>query len=225
MDWLTDQINNASQVVATHEYWLGVFTSIFLVFLHHRIKLPKIRTSGGGSGGSRLEDGERLGYHRISVYSDPRFLGYPLKRDDLIVESARIYDPSSGQLEGGQMHWQVEPENKPYRTTIQAGQSVGLYVCGIYKQRVHHYCGQNLNNIELSETLVELNQSRKLEVHITDTLGRRYKIPFQISANERRNNMQNVQLDIRVKTTLSDRTKQFRNGLRQIWNAFTRPSY
>ena len=152
-------------------------------------------------------------------------LGYPVNRDTLFVESARIYDPSKKIYEGHLMRWQGAPENKPFQTEIKVGNSAALYVCGIHKKRVHHYAGETLNNIELSETLVDLGQSRELEIHIVDNLRRRYKIPFKISAEERRNHIQKVQVNLRVKTTFADRLRQFKNGFSDMLRAFTRPSY
>ena len=225
MDWWIEKFFTVRDVIAAPEYWLGIVTSVGLFVIHHRIKLPKIKVIGGGGSSPKLEDGETLGKHHITVYSNPYFLRYPVKREDLLVSSARIFDPKRRAYEGPAMRWHGAPENEPFGTTIQVGQSAGLYVCGVYKKRVHHYSGETLNNIELSETLVELGQSRKLEIHITDILTRRYKIPFRISAEERRNHFQKVQVTIRVKTTFADRLRQIEEGLRAIYSAFTRPSY
>jgi hypothetical protein len=139
--------------------------------------------------------------------------------------SARIYDPEKKAYEGHLMHWLGAPQDKPFNTEIKVGQSAQLFVCGVYKQRVHHFAGESLNNINLSETLVELGRSRKLEIHVQDSLQRRYKIPFKISAEERRNHIQKVQVSISVKTTFADRLRQFKHGFYGMVGAFTRPSY
>ncbi len=225
MNWWIDQGIKVRDTVTTPEYWLGIVTSLSLLFVRHRIKLPKIKVTGGGGASKKLEDGEIFGSQIIQVYSDPYFLGYPVKRDDLVVKTARIYDLSKRSYEGHLMRWEREPTDKPFETTIQVGQSTGLYIYGIYKQRVHHYSGETLRNIELSETLVEHGRSRKLEIHIVDNLGRRYRIPFRISAEDRRNHPHKVNVSIRFKTALADRLQLLKYGVQEIWAAFTRPSW
>jgi len=123
------------------------------------------------------------------------------------------------------MRWQGTPENEPYSTQIKVGERAQLFVYGVYKQRVHYYAGNTLHNIDLSETLIELGESRKLEIHVRDTLQRCYKIPFRIFAEERRNNIQKVQVSVRVKTTFTDRLGDFKSGFQIMISSFTRPSY
>lgn len=123
------------------------------------------------------------------------------------------------------MRWQSQPDNKPFYSEIKVGESDQLFVCGLYQERVHHYAGDTLNNIDLSETLVENNASRRLEIHLFDGVGRKYVFPIMISAETRRNHADKVQVQIRTKTTFSERISQFRSGFREMISAFTRPNY
>jgi len=202
----------------------GVLTAFSVVFIHHRIKVPKLVVGGGGGGGTVI-DGERFASHLIHLRSSPRFFGYPVNRETLSVQSALIYDPEKKTYEGGQMRWQGTPENEPFRTQIKVGERAELFVCGVYKQRVHHYAGDTLHNIDHSDTLVEIGNTRKLEIHVNDTLGRKYKIRFKISSREHRSSVNKVQVSIRTKLTLADRFWEFKSGFHTMISAFTHPSY
>ncbi|SMC39797.1 hypothetical protein [Primorskyibacter flagellatus] len=225
MDWSIDRLEAIGAAVATFEYWLGIATSVVIVFVHHRLKLPKLKVTGGSGGSKKTDDGKPFEYRRLSITNTPYFFGYPVSRDDFQVQSARIYDPEKRVYQGHLMRWQGEPENKPFKTKIPVGETAILYVYGLYEGRVHLYSGTSQNNIDHGETLVEVGQSRKLEIHITDIFRRRHRIAFSISAEERRNAMQTVQVHFRVKTTLSDRLQQVRGGVREVVSALTRPSY
>lgn len=225
MEWITEKLFVAWGALTTAEYWSGILTSFVLLFIRHRIKLPKTTVSGGGSGSSRLPTGEEFGYHQITVTNDPLFFGYPINRDELSGVSARVFDPTRGTYESPEMLWQGEAGSEVRKVDIKAGESKVLFICGILNKRPHYYVGRIVANIEKTETLVELGQSRKLEVHLSDRLNRVYKIPFRISAKEQRNSIQKVHVSLRVKTTLGDRFRQLRQGLRDIWNALVGPSY
>jgi hypothetical protein len=225
MEQWINQLSAIQDVVTAHEYWMGVLTSMGLAFFHHRIRLPKIMINGGGGGSSRIEKDEFFGYQCVYVFNSPHFLGYPIKREDLEAKSARLYDPTLRRYIGPPLRWRDETGDEVAETRIQAGQYRQLNILGIYNQRVHHYCGQSLHNIELSETLVELNQSRRLEVHIFDSIGRRYRVPIKVSSVERRDATLKVDVTLRAKTTITDRLREIRRGVQEIWSALTRPSY
>lgn len=196
-----------------------------MVFVLHRIKLPKVRVTGSGSGSVKLDNDEKFSSSRITISNVPNFFGYPIKRDTLSVASARIYDPEKRQYEGHLMRWEGEPDNMPFKTDIEVGEVGRLFIYGVHKERIHHYAGTTINNIEHSNTLLKIGDSRKLEIHITDKLKRKYKIPIKISAKEQRNNADGFGVQMRVKTTISDRWRNFRRGLSDMIRAFTTPSY
>jgi len=225
MGWILDSLSEVTKIVSSTNYWFGIVTSIGLIFIRHRIKFPRVIYSGGGSGTHKIEGGGTLSSHRLSLTNSPSFLGYPINRETLIVETARIYDPKKKVYEGGLMRWKDASEGKPFNTEIKVGERNDLYICGLYEKRVHHYAGETINNIELSETLVELDKSRTLEIHITDNLQRRYKIQFKITAEERRNHLQKVNISIGVKRTSADRLRQFKNGFSDMIRAFIGPNY
>lgn len=223
--FLSEFLSSVGGVVFTADYWFGIVTSFVLLFVRHRIKLPKVRVTGSGSRGSKLENGDKFSSSHISISNIPSFFGYPVNRDTLSVDSARMYDPATRLYEGHLMRWQGEPDNAPFKTEIPVGQSGQLFIYGAHNGRVHHYAGTTINNIEKSETLLELGNTRKLEIHITDKLQRKYKIPIKISAKEQRNHADGFSIQVRVKTTLADRWRNFRNGFSDMVRAFTRPSY
>lgn len=225
MDWLTDNWRTIKEAVLTGEYWLGVVTSFALLFIRHRLKLPNIKVGGGGSGGAKTVGGKSFGFHRFTIVNDPSFFGYPINRDDLSIATSMIYDPKKRSYEGYLLTWEGQPDDKSHLKDIKVGETASVFVCGVSEKRVHHYCGANDENIERSETLVELGDSRELEIHITDKFKRRYKIPFRISAKERRSSAQKLEVRIIVKTTFSDRFLQFRRGIGDMLAAFTRRSY
>jgi hypothetical protein len=225
LSFLSDFLISAGGVASTADYWLGMLTSIIFLFVRHRIKLPKIRVTGSGGGTSKLDNGDKFSSSRITVTNIPSFFGYPISRETLSVASARIYDPATRLYEGHLMRWQGEPDNTPFKTEIPVGESGHLYICGVHNCRVHHYSGQTIHNVEHSETLLELGGNRKLEIHIMDKLQRRHKIPFRISAKEQRNHVDGVNVQVRMKTTIADRLRNFKYGFRDMIRAFTTPSY
>ncbi len=223
---ILDLLGSAGGAVSTADYWLGIATSLLVVFVLHRIKLPKVRVTGSGGGGGKLDNGDSFRSARINVTNVPDFFGYPIKRDNLSVISARIYDPEKRIYEGHLMRWQGEPDNKPFKTEIEVGESGQLFVYGVHNGRIHHYSGQTIHNVEHSDTLLEVGETRKLEIHISHKLKKRpYKIPFKISATERRNHADGLDVQLRAKTTLGDRWRSFRYGFSDMVRAFTRPGY
>ena len=222
---LFDILNGAKGVASTVEYWLGIITSFILLFVRHRIKLPKIRVTGSGGGGSKLENGKPFKSSHVHITNIPNFWGYPINRDKLSVSEARIYDPETRRFEGGLIRWEGAPGDNPHKVDIEAGESASLCLYGIYDRRIHHYVGTNPNHIERSETLIEIGATRKLEIHIFDKLRRRYRIAFMIVAKEQRNHVDGFNVHIRFKTTLSHRIQGVKDGFLQMIRAFTSPSY
>lgn len=222
---ISTMFTDLGEVVTTVDYWLGIASSLFVLFIRHRIKIPKPVVGGSGGANKRLDDEEFFTDFRQSIINSPSFMGYPIARETLNIESARFYDPKTRKYEGGLMRWDGEPSNEPFRTEIKAGKAKSLYVYGVHKGRVHHFSGEKLQDIENAETLIELGNQRKLEIHITDSLRRIYKIPILIEAKSQRNSIDKVNVTIRTKVTFSDRWRQFRYGLRDMINAFTRPNY
>ena len=225
MESLFITLTYLGDIVSSENFWIGIITSLLIIFIIHRIKIPKLTVSGSGHASHMLENGEKLGDYRINISNSPSFMGYAINRETLFVQYARIFDPAKKLYEGPNLHWHPIYNDKTYYREIKAGGNAGIFVCGVYRQRVHQYAGTDVRNIELSETIVELGQSRELEIHVFDNLRRRYTIPFKISATEKRNHMQKVQVQIRTKTTLASRLKQFRIGLSSMLNAFSRSRY
>lgn len=225
MEWISDGLTALYTEVGTYAFWIGLVTSIALLFIRHRMKLPKVKVVGGRSSSILLENGERLRTHCLTIRNDPYFFGYPINRDSLLVESARIYDPVKKIYEGYCLSWQDGSKNGSLKTELKFGDSAYLYICGIYGKRVHHYVGTEINSINLSDTLVELGETRILEIHINDKLNRRYRFSLQINAEQRRSFHEKIQVRIKVKTSYSDRVRLFRKGLRNMLGAFTRPNY
>lgn len=225
LNFFFDILGGASGAISTPDYWLGILTSVALLFIRHRIKLPKIRVTGRGGGSSTLDNGDKFGLAYLTIANVPSFLGYPVNRETLVVTSARIFDPATRKFEGHLMRWKGAPEERPFNIEIKAGESAALFVFGSHNGRAHHYVGKTINNVELSDTLIEIGSSRKLEIHILDNLQRRYTLKFRISAEEKRNQSDGTRVQIRTKVTLADRWRNFGYGFNEMIRAITGPSY
>ena len=59
------------------------------------------------------------------------------------------------------MRWEGEPDNMPFKTDIEVGEVGRLFIYGVHKERIHHYAGTTINNIEHSNTLLKIGDSRK----------------------------------------------------------------
>jgi hypothetical protein len=218
-------IGSVFDTLSSSDYWLGIFTSFFIVFIRHRIKLPYVRVVGGSGGTSSLENGDNLRYESLSIMNTPSFLGYPVRRDTLSVKSSRIFDPATRNFVGPLMIWEDGDRQQSHKVEIEAGDSADLYIYGVLNGRTHYYCGRDSEHIKRSHTLVEVNEEKKLEIHIEDKLQRTYKIPFKIKSVEERSSVDGVRIRLRVKTTLNDRMQRFKNGFIDMVQAFTKPGY
>jgi len=236
MNWFSDHLPEISRIASMNNGLLvSILASILAypvtAFAHRLITRPRLVSTISGGGNGPLDDGENFCWHYLTLKNSPSFLGCSVNRKTLVVQSAIIHDPE-GKSGCGQMRWLNAPETKPFKTDIKCGQEAALYIYGIYKNRVHYYSGNAIHNIEHSNTMVEIGESRKLEIHIVDTLGRKYIIPFKITANEAMSHSSKIEVSIRLKINFSDRINHFISGfrfifygLRSIFTAFTRPEY
>ena len=212
------------EIFSDQKYWLGIFTSALIVFVRHRIKLPKVRVTGTSGGGENI-NGEQFSYGGLVVSNIPSFFGYPIARESLNIATAIVYDSKTNRPIGHLMRWRKSSDDALHKTEIKAGESDTVFLNGVYRKRVHHYVGSNPNDIERSDTLVENGSDRAIEIHIVDNLQRKYKIKLKISANPNRSKIDGVNVSVRTKINFSDRCRDFSSGFRDMVSAFTRPSY
>lgn len=223
-EWLKLAADRLVDTILSLNYLLGLLTAVIGAFVGHRVKLPKLYVSGGGGGSGNSIDGQPFSYEGLYIANSGRFFGYPFSRNTLRNASATLYDPTEKRHVGGRLLWQVgRDENE--KIDLESGSSAQLLVCGVYSQRVHKYSGKNPREIERSPTLIELGESKKFEIHLTDQIGRKFKFPIKIRCREARNTLQKVQVSVSVKVNFSDRLDEFHSAFRDMVRAFTRPSY
>ena len=191
-------------LVAVLFFWLGLSQ-----------RKPKLIGSGGGSGNIQIP-GRDVMATSVSIRNEPTFFGMRAPRDTAQIESARLYDPDLKEYIGPVLVWREEGTNTCVsRVAIESGKQANLYVFGKdrWSQDFFVFSGTALND-PLPERLTVLpRDKRDYEIHLVDTIGRRYK--FRITA---RNGDQSVSASFKL--TMHQRLQMISRGLRMIRSAF-----
>lgn len=152
----------------------------------------------------------------ISIVNEPTFLGMRAPRDTAEIDSARLFDMDAKEYVGPVLMWVDEGSRTLVtRRSIASGKQATLYVAGKDRWSPDYFVfsGTSLNTALPERLTILPNDKRDYEIHLYDSIGRRYRIGITL-----KNSDQSVNIGFKI--TFGHRLRMISRGFSTIAAAF-----
>ncbi len=214
---MNDQLPNLSlgipAVLTSLNYWLGIFTSLAILYIRYRIRQPAIEIVGGGGGSAPL-GASRYNGSNITFRNEPKFLGLVVKREPLGISSVLIRIV-------GEKHRSFpidisKMKNEKGYIEVEPGQTTQIPFVAMFEGRIFPNCGADIDVIAKTNSILEKSGTVRVQLDLGDIYGRHYRFPYSISLTEDRASLDGFRMSTQTSYTLKQR---FRD-MRMAWKEF-----